>query len=138
MQTGLAILVLSARILFSYSPTENWPSLNCCPKQSLSRSTPTDERKDSWRRHSEKADNTGQTLLKNRTISVDEPTIQSETDRYVAWPTQALAYKLGQLKFRELRDRARKKLGPKFDIRSFHDQMLSGGVLPRDLLEFLP
>jgi uncharacterized protein (DUF885 family) len=98
----------------------------------------TDERKDSWRRHSEKADNTGQTLLKNRTISVDEPTIQSETDRYVAWPTQALAYKLGQLKFRELRDRARKKLGPKFDIRSFHDQMLSGGVLPRDLLEFLP
>jgi uncharacterized protein (DUF885 family) len=67
--------------------------------------------------------------------AVDEPTIQSETDRYIAWPAQALAYKLGQLKFRELRDRARKELGPKFDIRAFHDEMLSGGVLPLDLLD---
>jgi uncharacterized protein (DUF885 family) len=66
---------------------------------------------------------------------VDEPTIQSETDRYIAWPAQALSYKLGQLKFRELRDRAQKELGPKFDIRSFHDEMLSGGVLPLDLLD---
>ncbi|MEO7206095.1 MAG: DUF885 domain-containing protein [Steroidobacteraceae bacterium] len=66
---------------------------------------------------------------------VDEPTIQSETDRYIAWPAQALSYKLGQLKFRELRDRAKKKLGPKFDIRSFHDEMLNGGVLPLDLLD---
>jgi uncharacterized protein (DUF885 family) len=66
---------------------------------------------------------------------VDEPTIQSETDRYIAWPAQALAYKLGQLKFRELRDRAQKELGPKFDIRSFHDQMLNGGVLPLELLD---
>ena len=67
--------------------------------------------------------------------AIDEPTIQSETDRYIAWPAQALAYKLGQLKFRELRDRAQQELGPKFDIRSFHDQMLSGGVLPLDLLD---
>jgi uncharacterized protein (DUF885 family) len=67
--------------------------------------------------------------------AVDEPTIQSETDRYIAWPAQALAYKLGQLKFRELRDRARKELGANFDIRSFHDEMLSGGVLPLDLLD---
>jgi uncharacterized protein (DUF885 family) len=66
---------------------------------------------------------------------VDEPTIQSETDRYIAWPAQALAYKLGQLKFRELRERARKDLGANFDIRRFHDQMLSGGVLPLDLLD---
>jgi len=66
---------------------------------------------------------------------VDEPTIQSETDRYIAWPAQALSYKLGQLKFRELRDRAQKELGDKFDIRSFHDEMLNGGVLPLDLLE---
>jgi uncharacterized protein (DUF885 family) len=66
---------------------------------------------------------------------VDEPTIQSETDRYIAWPAQALSYKLGQLKFRELRDRAKKELGPKFDIRSFHDEMLNGGVLPLDLLD---
>jgi uncharacterized protein (DUF885 family) len=67
--------------------------------------------------------------------AVDEPTIQSETDRYIAWPAQALSYKLGQLKFRELRDRAQKELGPKFDIRTFHDEMLDGGTLPLDLLE---
>jgi uncharacterized protein (DUF885 family) len=60
---------------------------------------------------------------------------QSETDRYIAWPAQALSYKLGQLKFRELRERAQKELGQKFDIRSFHDEMLSGGVLPLDLLD---
>jgi uncharacterized protein (DUF885 family) len=67
--------------------------------------------------------------------AVDEPTIQSETDRYIAWPAQALSYKLGQLKFRELRDRAQRELGPKFDIRKFHDEMLDGGTLPLDLLE---
>jgi uncharacterized protein (DUF885 family) len=66
---------------------------------------------------------------------VDEPTIQSETDRYIAWPAQALSYKLGQLKFRELRSRAQQQLGSKFDIRSFHDEMLNGGVLPLDLLD---
>src|SRR5579862_2984208 len=67
--------------------------------------------------------------------AVDEPTIQSETDRYIAWPAQALSYKLGQLEFRELRERAVKELGPKFDIRKFHDEMLDGGTLPLDLLE---
>jgi uncharacterized protein (DUF885 family) len=67
--------------------------------------------------------------------AVDEPTIQSETDRYISWPAQALSYKLGQLKFRELRERAQKKLGVKFDIRKFHDQMLDGGMLPLDMLD---
>ncbi|MGA9508427.1 MAG: DUF885 domain-containing protein [Candidatus Sulfotelmatobacter sp.] len=67
--------------------------------------------------------------------AIDEPTIQSETDRYIAWPAQALSYKLGQLKFRELRDRAQRELGPKFDIRKFHDEMLDGGTLPLDLLD---
>jgi uncharacterized protein (DUF885 family) len=67
--------------------------------------------------------------------AVDEPTIQSETDRYIAWPAQALSYKLGQLKFRELRERTQKELGQKFDIRSFHDEMLDGGTLPLDLLD---
>jgi uncharacterized protein (DUF885 family) len=67
--------------------------------------------------------------------AVDEPSIQSETDRYIAWPAQALSYKLGQLKFRELRERAQKELGPRFDIRKFHDEMLDGGTLPLDLLE---
>jgi uncharacterized protein (DUF885 family) len=70
-----------------------------------------------------------------KSAAIDEPTVQSETDRYIAWPAQALSYKLGQLKFRELRDRAQKELGPTFDIRSFHDEMLNGGVLPLELLE---
>jgi uncharacterized protein (DUF885 family) len=67
--------------------------------------------------------------------AVDEPTIQSETDRYISWPAQALSYKLGQLKIRELRTRAQNELGPKFDIRTFHDEILNGGALPLDMLE---
>ncbi len=67
--------------------------------------------------------------------AADEPTIQSETDRYISWPAQALSYKLGQLKFRELREHAQKELGPKFDLRRFHDEMLDGGTLPLDMLE---
>jgi uncharacterized protein (DUF885 family) len=67
--------------------------------------------------------------------AVDEPTVQSETDRYISWPAQALAYKLGQLKIRELREHAEKELGPKFDIRTFHDEIINGGTLPLDLLE---
>lgn len=67
--------------------------------------------------------------------AADEPTIQSETDRYISWPAQALSYKLGQLKFRELRERAQIELGPKFDLRKFHDEMLDGGTLPLDMLD---
>ena len=67
--------------------------------------------------------------------AVDEPTIQSETDRYISWPAQACSYKLGQLKFRELRARTEKALGPHFDLRAFHDEMLSGGSLPLDILD---
>jgi len=67
--------------------------------------------------------------------AVDEPTIQSETDRYISWPGQALSYKLGQLKISELRQRAQKELGTSFDIRTFHDEILDGGPLPLDMLE---
>jgi uncharacterized protein (DUF885 family) len=67
--------------------------------------------------------------------AVDEPTIQSETDRYIAWPGQALSYKLGQLKISELRTRAQKELGPNFDIKTFHDEILDGGALPLDMLD---
>jgi uncharacterized protein (DUF885 family) len=70
-----------------------------------------------------------------RKNDVNEPLIQSETDRYIAWPAQACSYKLGQLKILELRERARQELGPKFDIRSFHDEILSGGSLPLDMLD---
>jgi uncharacterized protein (DUF885 family) len=67
--------------------------------------------------------------------SVDEPTIQAETDRYISGPGQACSYKLGQLKIRELRERAKEKLGAKFDLKTFHDEILSGGALPLDLLD---
>jgi uncharacterized protein (DUF885 family) len=66
---------------------------------------------------------------------IDEPTVQSETDRYMAWPAQALGYKLGQLKLIELREHAKQELGNKFDIRDFHDEVLSGGPLPLDVLQ---
>lgn len=67
--------------------------------------------------------------------AVDEPTIQAETDRYIAGPGQACSYKLGQLKIRELRQRAKNQLGSKFDLKTFHDEILSGGALPLDVLD---
>ena len=67
--------------------------------------------------------------------AVDEVEVQSETDRYISWPGQALAYKIGQLKILELREKAQKTLGSKFDIRRFHDAVLGAGALPLDVLQ---
>jgi uncharacterized protein (DUF885 family) len=67
--------------------------------------------------------------------STDEPNIQAETDRYIVWPAQALGYKLGQLEILKLRERAKNELGGKFDIRSFHDEVLNAGALPLDVLD---
>jgi uncharacterized protein (DUF885 family) len=61
--------------------------------------------------------------------------LQAEVDRYISYPAQALSYKIGQLKILELRKRAQDQLGDKFDIRAFHDEILSGGALPLDVLD---
>jgi len=71
----------------------------------------------------------------HRYTAMDEPNVQTEVDRYIAWPGQALAYKLGQMEILKLRESAKKELGDKFDIRQFHDAVLGNGALPLDVLD---
>ena len=66
---------------------------------------------------------------------VNDALAQTEADRYIAWPGQALAYKMGQLTILKLRDEAKAKLGDKFDLKAFHDEILHGGAMPLDLLQ---
>ncbi len=74
-------------------------------------------------------------LADNTALSMAEVT--GQIDRYISWPAQALSYKIGEIKIRQLRAQAEKALGKKFDIRLFHDQMLKNGSLPMALLEEL-
>ncbi|NQZ24188.1 MAG: DUF885 domain-containing protein [Colwellia sp.] len=74
-------------------------------------------------------------LAENTALSMADVTMQ--IDRYISWPAQALSYKIGEIKIRELRAMAEEKLGEKFNIRTFHDQMLKNGSLPMALLEEL-
>jgi uncharacterized protein (DUF885 family) len=67
--------------------------------------------------------------------AMDDQNIETEVDRYIAWPAQALSYKMGQRKILELRERAQRELGTKFDLRAFHDAVLDQGPLPLDVLE---
>jgi len=67
--------------------------------------------------------------------AMDDQNIETEVDRYIAWPAQALSYKMGQMKIMELRGKAHRELGEKFDLRKFHDAVLDQGPLPLDILE---
>ena len=73
-------------------------------------------------------------LFLNNTAKTEQD-INNEVDRYIAWPGQALAYKIGQLKIMELRDKSKEALGEDFDIKDFHDHMLSFGSIPLNILE---
>jgi len=72
-------------------------------------------------------------MASNTALSLHE--INTETDRYISWPGQALSYKIGELKIRELRDKAEKELGSKFDIRAFHEVVLNQGTVTLAILE---
>ena len=65
----------------------------------------------------------------------DRHNIKTEVERYISWPGQALAYKIGEIKILELRDKAKTSLGQDFDIRRFHDAVLENGGIPLDILE---
>ncbi len=71
----------------------------------------------------------------HRYTAMDEPNVQTEVDRYISWPGQSLAYKLGQLEILKLRQEARERLGAKFDLRAFHDEIVGSGPLPLDVLD---
>jgi uncharacterized protein (DUF885 family) len=74
-------------------------------------------------------------LAENTALSMAD--VIGQIDRYITWPAQALSYKIGEIKIRQLRAKAEQALGSKFDIRAFHDQMLKNGSLPMALLEEL-
>nr|WP_010131279.1 DUF885 domain-containing protein [Microbulbifer agarilyticus] len=67
--------------------------------------------------------------------SLSEGNVRAEVDRYISWPGQALSYKMGEIKIRELREKAERELGDQFDLRAFHDALLANGAVPMEMLE---
>jgi len=69
-----------------------------------------------------------------QTVGLARAAVESEIDRYCVWPAQACGYKIGHLEFLRLREAAGAKLGPRFELRSFHDAVLKGGAMPLEVL----
>ena len=72
-------------------------------------------------------------MSKNTALSIHE--VNTETDRYISWPGQAISYKIGEIKIRELRKKSEKKLGDKFNIRDFHEVILGEGTVTLSIME---
>ncbi len=71
----------------------------------------------------------------SQNTSLSQANVRAEVDRYISWPGQALSYKMGEIKIRQLRAQAEQQLGDKFDLRAFHDALLANGALPLEILE---
>jgi uncharacterized protein (DUF885 family) len=83
----------------------------------------------------ERLDQAAGDRLHDRQYALSPANIEAEVNRYISWPGQALAYKIGELKIRELRAKAEADLGNRFDLRRFHDAVLGQGAVPLDALE---
>ena len=119
--------VLGKEIGFYKDPVSDYGRLNSEMLRAVRLVVDTGIHDNTWRRQ--------QVIDYMRANDVNDALAETEADRYIAWPGQALAYKMGQLTILKLRDEAKKQLGDKFDLKAFHDEILNGGSMPLDLLQ---
>ena len=119
--------VLGKEIGFYRDPVSDYGRLNSEMLRAVRLVVDTGIHDKSWSRQ--------QVIDYMRANDVNDALAQTEADRYIAWPGQALAYKMGQLTILKLRDEAKKQLGENFNIKAFHDEILNGGAMPLDLLQ---
>ena len=119
--------VLGKEIGFYQDPVSNYGRLNSEMLRAVRLVVDTGIHDKNWSRQ--------QVIDYMHANDINDALAQTETDRYIAWPGQALAYKMGQLTILKLRDEAKTQLGDKFDLKAFHDEILNGGAMPLDLLQ---